>query len=152
LIRSIWLGLIFLIVLVALASFKLAFAPPRPVAAAEMPLPTEEREFVNAAPYAPSDAAIKGDRLQVSYVSAVEPVAVAPEPPSELPFAAPLKIISRHWHEKPVQVAIKKRRELRNEASVRERKLLLDANACTSNGLDRIKRLISPTANCKSGS
>jgi hypothetical protein len=152
LIRSIWLGLIFLIVLVVLASFKLASAPPRPVAAAEMSLPTEERKFVNGAPDGLPDAAIKGDRLQVSYVSAVAPVAVAPELPSELPMAAPLKIISRHWHEKPVQVAIKKRRELKNEAPVRERMLLLDANDCTSNGLDRIKRLISPTANCKSGS
>jgi hypothetical protein len=152
LIRSIWFGLIFLIVLLAFASLKLAFGPPRPVAAAEMPLPTEEGELVDAALGALSDATTKGDRLQISYVPAVVPGAVVPEPQHKLPFSPPLKIISRHWHERPVQVAVRKRPGLKNEALVLERRLLLDTNACTSSGLDRLKQMIDRTARCKSGS
>ena len=98
-------------------------------------------ELVDAALGALSDATTKGDRLQISYVPAVVPGAVVPEPQHKLPFSPPLKIISRHWHERPVQVAVRKRPGLKNEALVLERRLLLDTNACTSSGLDRLKQI-----------
>jgi hypothetical protein len=149
LIRSIWLGLIFLFILVALASFKLTIGSPRPVAATEMPLQTEYRQLEAVAPDAVSNAAMKSDRLQVSSVSTAEPVIAVHEPSPKPPSTASPKIISRHWHEKATQVVVKKRGGATSEGSVDNRRSSLDVDACTS-GLDRIKRLMNPAASCKS--
>src|SRR5712672_2508334 len=104
-IRTVWLGLFLLLGIAALASFRFAFSPQRPVAltkAAAFISADAEPSAVGTA-VAP-DTLTKGDRLQVVYVGPpvdVKPAATADvpaTPPSAAATVAP-KIISRHWHD-----------------------------------------------------
>jgi hypothetical protein len=150
LIRTVWLGLLLLAGLVALASFKLAFGSPRPIAIAELSQMANDREIGIVVTTAVPDTLKKSDRLQVTYVHAVEPVAMVPPVPPELPNAIAPKIISRHWHDpsdqKVAQVATRKSKK--GSPGV-DRKPVLEADACNSAGLDRIKRFFNPAPNCK---
>ena len=93
----------------------------------------------------------KGDRLPVTYISFVEPLAtelqVPPEPTS---IAAP-KIISRHWHDpsdpRAPQGGTKKPKLKDLKKTVRrvERKL---AEACNPTGSSPFRRLFGPTTTC----
>jgi len=98
------------------------------------------------------DTLTKGDRLPVTYISSVEPLAtelqVPPEPPS---MAAP-KIIGRHWHDpsdlRPAQGGTKKpkSRDLKKHARRVERKPAPET--CNPNGNSQLKRLFGPTTTC----
>ena len=91
----------------ALASFKLTIGSPRPVAAAEMPLQSKI-EVPETVAELVANGAIKGDRLQLVNVPAVAPAVT--DPKSALQLDTSPEIVSRHWHEKSGQVAIRKRR------------------------------------------
>jgi hypothetical protein len=151
LIRTVWLGVICFFGLVALASFKLALSSLRPVAAAGMPLRVNDLELAPVTTNISSNTLTKGDRLQIAYVLVVEPTAVPPGPP-ELPAAVAPKIISRHWHEpndqKVSQVSTKKQKGSKKDSPLVEPKPVREADACKSDGLDRIKRFFNPTTNC----
>ena len=98
-IRTVWLGLVLLVGLIGLASFKLAIGSPRPIAIVQASAVAAGRDMPEIGTSPVPDTLTKGDRLPVTYISSVEPLAtelqVPPEPPS---MAAP-KIISRHWHD-----------------------------------------------------
>jgi hypothetical protein len=153
LIRTVWLGIFLFAGLVALASFKLAFGSPRPIAIAESSQMANDREIGTVVTTAVPDTLKKSDRLQVTYVHAVEPVAMVPPVPPELPNAIAQKIISRHWHDpsdqKVAQVATRKPKSSKKASPGVERKPVLEADACNSAGLDRIKRFFNPATNCK---
>jgi hypothetical protein len=87
LIRTVWLGLILLVGLAALTSFKLALGSPRPVVVAEIEAVSSIQDATTVGTNAAPDTRTKGDRLQITYVSAVEPVAAAaPAPPETLRY------------------------------------------------------------------
>ena len=96
-IRTVWLGLALLVCLIGLASFKLAIGSPRPMAVVQAAAASRDVLEIGTSPV--PETLTKGDRLPVTYISFVEPLAtelqVPPEPTS---IAAP-KIISRHWHD-----------------------------------------------------
>jgi hypothetical protein len=117
LIRTVWLGLVLLVGLTALASFKLAFSLPRPVQAAEEPeVPAPNQAMATGDTTAAPEALMKSDRLPITFVKpdtdakAID-VDYTPDQPS-LPAAAGPKIVSRHWHDpsdqKSVQTQAKK--------------------------------------------
>ena len=87
---------------------------------------------------------MKGDRLQIAYVAAVEPVVVVPRRPPELPATAAPRIISRHWHDpndqKVALVTTRKPKRSKKDLPVIERKPVLEVGACKSDGLDRLNR------------
>ena len=95
----------------------------------------------------------KGDRLPVTYISFVEPLAtelqVPPEPTS---IAAP-KIISRHWHDPSdptaAQGGIKKpkSKDLKKHARRVERKPSAQ-ETCNPDGSGPLKRLFGPATTC----
>jgi hypothetical protein len=91
----------------------------------------------------------KGDRLPVTYISFVEPLAtelqVPPEPTS---IAAP-KIISRHWHDPGVAQGGTKKpksKDLKKHARRVERKPAPET--CNPDGNSQLKRLFGPTTTC----
>ena len=143
-IRTVWLGVILFVGLLALASFKLASGSPRPVAVAEVPLSANDRELAPVVTDAAPNAAMKGDRFQIAYVAAVEPVVVVPRRPPELPATAAPRIISRHWHDpndqKVALVTTRKPKRSKKDLPVMERKPVLEVGACKSDGLDRLNR------------
>ena len=149
-IRTVWLGVFLFAGLVALASFKLASGSPRPVTIAERHHIAGDREIGTVAVSVAPDTLRKSDRLEVTYVPAVEPVAMVPPVAPESP--AP-KIISRHWHDpsdqKVAQVPTRKPKGTKESSPTVERKPILEANACKSDGFNRIKRLFNPTTNCQ---
>jgi hypothetical protein len=151
-IRTVWLGVVLFFGLVALASFNLAFGSQRPVAIVEVPQMASGQEIGTAVTTAVPDMLKKGDRLQIVYVPAVEPVAMVPPAPPDLPNAIAPNIISRHWHDpsdqKVSQVTTRKKGSKKGSPVV-DRKPVLEADACNSGGLDRIKRLFSPATDCK---
>jgi hypothetical protein len=117
LIRTVWLGLLLLVGVTALASFKLAFSPPHSVEAAEKPeVPALNEEKAIVGTTAVSEALAKSDRLPIAFVKpdtdakAID-VDYTPDRPS-LPAATVPKIISRHWHDpsdqKSVQIQTKR--------------------------------------------
>jgi hypothetical protein len=77
-----------------------------------------------------------------------------PRPPRrKLSATVAPKIISRHWHDssdqKISQVPAKKPRSSKKGSPVVDRKPVLEADACKSDGLDRMKRLFNPALHCK---
>ena len=96
-IRTVWLGLLLLVCLIGLASFKLAIGSPRPMAVVQASAAAAGREMPQVGTGPAPVTLTKSDRLPVTYISSVEPLAtelrMTPEPPS---IAVP-KIISRHW-------------------------------------------------------
>ncbi len=84
-IRTVWLGLVLFFGLVGLASFKLAFGAPRPMAVAQAPAVAAGRDMPEVGTSPVPETLTKGDRLPVTYVSAVGPVAMEPQVPPEPP-------------------------------------------------------------------
>jgi hypothetical protein len=97
-IRTVWLGLTLLVCLIGLASFKLAIGFPRPVAVVAAPVVTAGTDVLNIGTSSVPDTLTKSDRLPVTYISSVEPLATELQVPPETPLIAAPEIISRHWH------------------------------------------------------
>jgi hypothetical protein len=134
-IRTVWLGVALLVCLIGLASFKLAFGAPRPMAVVQ------------------ASAAAAGRDLPVTYIRTVEPLAtelqVPPEPTS---ISAP-KIIGRHWHDpsdpRAAQGGTKKpkSKDLKKHARRVERKPSAP-EACNPDGSGPLRRLFGSTTTC----
>ena len=152
-IRTVWLGLALLVCLIGLASFKLAFGSPRPMAVVQAPAVAAGRDMPDVGTGPVPETLTKGDRLPVTYISSAEPLAtelqVPPEPQS---MAAP-KIISRHWHDpsdpraaqggtkRPKSKDLKKRVRAESNASRRQ-------EACNPDGSSPLSRLFGPNTTC----
>lgn len=150
-IRTVWLGLALLVCLIGLASFKLAIGSPRPMAVVQAAAASRDVLEIGTSPV--PETLTKGDRLPVTYISFVEPLAtelqVPPEPTS---IAAP-KIISRHWHDPSdptaAQGGIKKpkSKDLKKHARRVERKPSAP-ETCNPDGSGPLKRLFGPATTC----
>jgi hypothetical protein len=145
-IRTIWLGLVLLFCLVGLASFKLAFGAPRPIAVIQTPMPYE----TGASPFA--DTLTKGDRLAVTYVSSVVPLATEPQVPSGPSSIAAPEIKGRHWYDRINRRAAQSgTRKLKSKASkkhVRRVEGQPTALACNPDRSSPLRRLFGPTTTC----
>jgi hypothetical protein len=147
---DIWLGLVLLFCLVGLASFKLAFGAPRPIAVIQASAASREMPYeIGTGPFA--DTLTKGDRLPVTYVSSVVPLATGPQVragPSS--FAAP-EIKSRHWHDpitrRAAQSAIRTLKSKASKKNVRRVEDQPTALACTPDKSSPL-RLLGGTTTC----
>ena len=84
-IRTVWLGLVLLIGLFGLACFKLAIGSPRPIAILQATAVAAVREMPEIRTSPVPDTLTKGDRLPVTYISTVEPLATKLQvPPGHL--------------------------------------------------------------------
>ena len=151
-IRTVWLGLARLVCLIGLASFKLAFGSPRPMAVVQAAAVTAGRDTPEVGTSPVPDTLGKGDRLPVNYISPVVPVTTEPQvPPEPSPIAAPV-IKSRHWHDPsdpgPAQGGTKKpkSRDLKKHARRVERKPAPET--CNPDGNSPLKQLFGPTTIC----
>ena len=95
-IRTVWLGLVLFFGLAGLASYKLAFGAPPPRAVVQASAVTASRDMPEAGTGPVMDTLTKSDRLPVTSISSVEPLATELQMPEELPSAAVPKVISRH--------------------------------------------------------
>jgi hypothetical protein len=152
-IRTIWLGLVLLFCLVGLASFKLAFGAPRPIAVVQAAAVTAGRDTPEVGTSPVPDTLGKGDRLPVNYISPVVPVATEPQmPPEPSPIAAPV-IKSRHWHDPSDPMAVKggtkklRSKDLKRHARRVTRKPSAP-EACNPDRSSPLRRLFGPTATC----
>ena len=91
-IRTLWLGLVLFFGLAGLASYKLAFGAPPPRAVVQ----ASAVNMPGAGTGPVMDTLTKSDRLPVTSISSVEPLATELQMPEELPSAAVPKVISRH--------------------------------------------------------
>jgi hypothetical protein len=150
-IRTIWLGLVLLFGLVGLASFKLAFGAPRPIAVIQAPVGSREMPSeVGTSPLA--ETLTKGDRLPVTYISSVVPLATEPLMPAGPSSIAAPEIKSRHWHA-PIsrRAAQSGPRTLKSKASkkhVRRVEGRPTALACNPDSSNPLRRLLGPTTTC----
>ena len=150
-IRTVWLGLVLLFGLAGLASFKLAIGSPRPMPVVAAPAVAASREMPEVVTSPVPDTLTKGDRLPVTYISTVEPLATKLQVPPEPPSVAAPKTISRHWHDpsdpRAPQGGTKKPKLKDLKKTVRrvERKL---AEACNPTGSSPFRRLFGPTTTC----
>ena len=95
-IRTVWLGLVLFFGLAGLASYKLAFGAPPPRAVVQTSAVTANRDMPEVGTGPVMDTLTKSDRLPVTSISSVEPLATELQMPEELPSAAVPKVISRH--------------------------------------------------------
>ena len=95
-IRTVWLGLVLFFGLAGLASYKLAFGAPPPRAVLQTSAVTANRDMPEVGTGPVMDTLTKSDRLPVTSISSVEPLATELQMPEELPSAAVPKVISRH--------------------------------------------------------
>ena len=95
-IRTVWLGLVLFFGLAGLASYKLAFGAPPPMAVIQASAAAANRDMPEDGTGRVMDTLTKSDRLPVTYVSSAEPLARETQVPEALPSAAVPKAISRH--------------------------------------------------------
>jgi hypothetical protein len=157
-IRTVWLGLVLLLGIGALASFRFILNPQQPVSLAKAAaFVSADVEPSSVGTAAASDTLTKGDRLQVAYVAPaidVRPAAIADAPPPIRPAATAPRIISRHWHDPNDQKVIQrtrqkaKLRESGKTASAVERNPSVEANSCKPDGLQVLRQLFNTPGNC----
>ena len=95
-IRKVWLGLVLFFGLAGLASYKLAFGASPPMAVVQASAVAANKHMPEVGTTPETDTLTKSDRLPVTYISSVEPLATELQMPEELPSAAVPKVISRH--------------------------------------------------------
>ena len=95
-IRTVWLGLVLFFGLAGLASYKLAFGAPPPRAVVQTSAVTANRDMPEVGTGPVMDTLTKSDRLPVTSISSVEPLATELQMPEELPSVAVPKVINRH--------------------------------------------------------
>ena len=149
-IRTVWLGLVLLIGLFGLACFKLAIGSPRPIAILQATAVAAVREMPEIRTSPVPDTLTKGDRLPVTYISTVEPLATKLQVP---PSVAAPKTISRHWHDpsdpRAPQGGTKKSKskDLTKNARRVERKPSAP-EACNPDRSSPLRRLLGPAKIC----
>jgi len=157
-IRTVWLGLVLLLGIGALASFRFVLSPQQPVSLAKAAaFVSADAEPSSVGTAAASDTLTKGDRLQVAYVAPaidVRPAAIADAPPPIRPAATAPRIISRHWHDpNDPKVAQRtkqkaKAKDSRKTAPAIERKPAVEASSCKPDGLQGLRQLFNTPGNC----
>ena len=95
-IRTVWLGLVLFFGLAGLASYKLAFGAPPPMAVVQASAVAANKHMPEVGTTPATHTLTKSDRLPVTFISSVEPLATELHVPEELPSVAVPKIISRH--------------------------------------------------------
>ena len=95
-IRTVWLGLVLFFGLAGLASYKLAFGAPPPMAVVQASAVAANKHMPEVGTTPATHTLTKSDRLPVTFISSVEPLATELQMPEELPSAAVPKVISRH--------------------------------------------------------
>ena len=151
-IRTVWLGLVLLVGLVGLASFKLAIGSPRPIAIVVAPAVAAGTDVPDIGTNPVPDTLTKSDRLPVAYISSVEPIATELQVPPEPPSIAVPKIISRHWHDPNHRRAPQggtqklKSKDLKKQVRRVERKST--PQACNSDDSSPLKRIFGAATIC----
>ena len=95
-IRTVWLGLVLFFGLAGLASYKLAFGAPPPMAVVQASAVAANKHMPEVGTTPATHTLTKSDRFPVTYISSVEPLAAELQVPEELPSVAVPKVISRH--------------------------------------------------------
>jgi hypothetical protein len=151
-IRTVWLGLVLLVGLVGLALFKLAIGSPRPMAVVAAPAVAASREMSEVGTGPVPATLTKSDRLPVTYISSVEPLATELQMTPEAPSIAVPKIISRHWHDpsdrRTAQGGTKRPKSKDLKKLVRRVEPKPTPPACNQDGNSPLKRLFGPTTTC----
>ena len=157
LIRTVWLGLFFLIFLAGAAAFKLAFGEPA-TAASAMTLVPSHHELPTVGANTSQDTLTKGDRLEVAYVRpTIDPIptSYAPAPPPQSgPIAVPRRIVIRHWHDpsdpkaRQTRDQKSKQKEAKKGSAPVHPKATAEASVCPSDGFETIRRALNLSPSC----
>jgi len=160
LIRTVWLGIFFLIFLGGTAAFKFAFGEPEPaMAASALNLVASDHELPMVGADHHQDTLTKGDRLEIAYVHpATEPNLIpashAPAPPRAAQTAVLRQIISRHWHD-PNDPKLRqrrdqnsKRKEAKYGSAPTHPRATAESGACLSDGFGTIRRAFNLSPSC----
>jgi hypothetical protein len=150
-IRTVWLGLVLFFGLSGLASYKLAFGAPPPRAVVQASAVTANRDMPEVGTGPLMDTLTKSDRLPVTSISSVEPLATELQMPEELPTAAVPNVISRHRdasHLKAEKGGTKKvkSKDLRTHVRRVQRKPI--QQACNPEEISPLKRLFRAATIC----
>jgi hypothetical protein len=105
-IRTVWLGLVLFFGLAGLASYKLAFGASPPVAVVQASAVAANKHMPEVGTTPETDTLTKSDRLPVTYISSLVPLATALHVPEELPSVAVPTISS--WHHDASDLKVEK--------------------------------------------
>ena len=150
-IRTVWLGLVLLFGLAGLASYKLAFGASPPMAVVQATVVAANRHMPEVGTTPETDTLTKSDRLPVTYISSVEPLATELQVPEELPSVAVPKIISRHHDASDLKVekgGIKKVKSKDLKKHVRRVQRKPTPQACNPDEVSPLRRLFGAATIC----
>jgi len=105
-IRTVWLGLVLFFGLAGLASYKLAFGASPPMAVVQASAVAANKHMPEVGTTPETDTLTKSDRLPVTYISSLVPLATALHVPEELPSVAVPTISS--WHHDASDLKVEK--------------------------------------------
>ena len=105
-IRTVWLGLVLFFGLAGLASYKLAFGASPPMAVVQASAVAANRHMPEVGTTPEAHTLTKSDRLPVTFISSVEPLATELHVPEELPSVAVPTISS--WHHDASDLKVEK--------------------------------------------
>ena len=150
-IRTVWLGLVLFFGLAGLASYKLAFGAPPPMAVVQASAVAANRDMPEVGTTPVTDTLTKSDRLPVTYISSVEPLATELQVPEELPSVAVPKIISRHHDASDLKVekgGTKKVKSKDLKKHVRRVQRKPTPQACNPDEVSPLRRLFGAATIC----
>ena len=150
-IRTVWLGLVLLFGLAGLASYKLAFGASPPMAVVQATVVAANRHMPEVGTTPETDTLTKSDRLPVTYISSVEPLATELQVPEELPSVAVPKIISRHHDASDLKVekgGTKKVKSKDLKKHVRRVQRKPTPQACNPDEVSPLRRLFGAATIC----
>ena len=105
-IRTVWLGLVLFFGLAGLASYKLAFGASPPMAVVQASAVAANKHMPEVGTTPATHTLTKSDRLPVTFISSVEPLATELHVPEELPSVAVPTISS--WHHDASDLKVEK--------------------------------------------
>ena len=105
-IRTVWLGLVLFFGLAGLASYKLAFGASPPMAVVQASAVAANKHMPEVGTTPATHTLTKSDRLPVTYISSLVPLATALHVPEELPSVAVPTISS--WHHDASDLKVEK--------------------------------------------
>ena len=149
-IRTVWLGLVLFFGLAGLASYKLAFgASPLMAVVQASAVAANRLPEVGTTPE--TDILTKSDRLTVTYISSVEPLATELQVPEELPSVVIPKIIRPHHDASDLKVEkggikkVKSKDLKKHERRVQRRPT---PQACNPDEVSPLRRLFGAATIC----
>ena len=150
-IRTVWLGLVLFFGLAGLASYKLAFGASPPMVVVQASAAAAGRDMPEIGTSPVSQTLTKGDRLPVTYISSVEPLATELHVPEELPSVAVPKIITRHHNASDLKVekgGTKKVKSKDLKKHVRRVQRNPTPQACNPDEVSPLRRLFGAATIC----